>query len=98
MCFRIIMTSLLLVPGISALAVAQYGYPVYSTPTTAAGAAATGAANVIQAQGQKNLSDSEAAINLEQARSQNLDNNLKYTQTFYEQKSIHDQYMQAQYA
>ena len=98
MCFRIILTAMLLVPGMGALALAEWGYPTYSQPTTAAGAAATGAANVIQAQGSYNLQTSQAAINAEQARSMNIANNLQYTQTYYEQKAIHDQYMQAQYA
>jgi hypothetical protein len=106
MCFRTIVIAALLFSGVGTLAVAQYpvygGYPAYTgytgAGTTAAGSAASGAANVIQAQGQKNLSNSQAAINAEQARSMNISNNLQYTQTYYEQKSIHDQYMQAQYA
>src|SRR5262245_23538235 len=105
MCFRIIVASALLFPGVGALAVAQYpgnaGYPAYTGyyggGATAAGSAASGAANVIQAQGQRNLSNSQAAINAEQARSMNIANNLQYTQTYYEQKKIHDQYTQAQY-
>jgi hypothetical protein len=106
MCFRIVVSSMLLFPGMAAVANAQYpayaGYPSYTGyyggGSTVAGSAMSGAANVIQAQGQANLSNSEAAINLEQARSQNIANNLQYTQTYYEQKAVHDQYMQAQYA
>jgi hypothetical protein len=106
MCFRIIVTSALLFPGVGALAIAQYpgdgGYPAYTGyyggGATAAGSAASGAANVIQAQGQRNLSNSQAAINAEQARSMNLDNQLKYTQTYYEKQAIYNQHKQAEYA
>jgi hypothetical protein len=106
MYLRILVWSALLIPAVGAVASAQYpayaGYPSYTGyyggGSTVAGSAMSGAANVIQAQGQANLSNSQAAINLEQARSANLDNNLKYTQTYYEQKAIHDQYMQAEYA
>jgi hypothetical protein len=109
MCFRMIVTSALFFPAVGALAIAQYpqhsgyaGYPAYTGyyggGSTAAGSAASGAANVIQAQGQRNLSNSQAAINSEQARSMNIANNLQYTQTYYEQKQIHDQEMQAEYA
>src|SRR5262249_4335130 len=94
---RMITMAAVLVPGLSALALGQYGYPVYSQPTTAAGAAATGAANVIDAAGSYNLQTSQAYINYEQARSMNIANQLQWTQTYYEQKKIHDQYAQAQY-
>jgi hypothetical protein len=103
MYFRILVTSALLFPGVSTLAVAQYGvYPAYTGYTgggsTVAGSAASGAANVIQAQGQRNLANSQAAINVTQAQSQDLDNQLKYTQTYYEKTRVHDQYMQEQKA
>ncbi len=108
MCFRMIVSAAMFLPGMATLAVAQYpgygggGYPAYTgyygAGTTAAGSAASGAANVIQAQGQRNLSNSQAAINAEQARSMNLDNQLKYTQTYYEKQSIYNQHKQAEYA
>ena len=50
---------------------------IYNSASTAAEGAANGMANVMQAQGQRNLSNSQAAINLTQARSSQIDNQVK---------------------
>ncbi len=48
-----------------------------------------GMADLVQAAGQANLSNSEAAKNYEQASSMNLDNQLKGTQTYFEMRKIY---------
>jgi len=52
------------------------------------GGCRSGPANLIQAAGYYNLSTSQAAINYETARSMELDNQLKYTQTFFEKRRV----------
>src|SRR5262249_12952924 len=56
--------------------------------STAAEGYANGVGNVMQSAGIYNLQTSEAAINVEQARSMNIDNNLKGTQTYFEMRKI----------
>jgi hypothetical protein len=68
-----------------------YGMPFYGGgyhASTAAEGAATGMANLVSAAGSYNLQTSQAAINVETARSQNLDNRLKGTQTYFEMRKI----------
>jgi hypothetical protein len=55
---------------------------------TADQAAAMGMADLVNAAGSYNLQTSQAAINVEQARSMNLDNRLKGTQTYFEMRKI----------
>jgi hypothetical protein len=43
----------------------------------------------------KNLLDSQAAQNLEQARSQNIDNRMKWTKTYFEMKRYNQEYREA---
>ncbi len=50
---------------------------------TVAGNAMNGMANVISAQGQRNLSNSAAAINWSQARSNEIQNHMQYTNTYF---------------
>jgi len=52
---------------------------------------ARGAADIVRSQGQYNLQTSEAAINLTQARSQQIDNDLQQTQVFFEKRNINSQ-------
>jgi len=68
----------------------------YHHASTAAEGAARGMADVIRSRGAANLMNSEAAINIEQARSANIDNHLKYTQTYFQMKTINKQYRDAQ--
>lgn len=53
-----------------------------------------GMADVVRSAGAANLMDSEAAKNFEDARSQYLDNVLKSTQTFFEQRKMAKAYRQ----
>jgi hypothetical protein len=71
---------------------------IYNSASTAAEGAANGMSNVIAAQGQKNLSDSQAAINLTQARSSQIDNQVKSVNAFWEKNAIYSQHQQAQFA
>jgi len=61
-----------------------YGY----RPLTLYESRARGQAELVRARGQRNLLDSEAAINVEQARSMNLDNRLQSTQTYFAMRNI----------
>lgn len=63
---------------------------------TVAGNYMQGMSQVVQAQGARNLMNSQAAINLETARSQNLDNRLKYTNTYFEMRRINTAARQAE--
>src|SRR6516164_7989583 len=56
--------------------------------STAAEGYANGVGNIMQSAGMYNLQTSQAAINVEQARSMNIDNNLKGTQTYFEMRKI----------
>src|SRR5262245_8144695 len=64
-----------------------YGYGGGHASTAAEGYM-NGMGNVIQSAGSYNLQTSQAAMNMEQARTQNIDNNLKFTQTYFEMRKI----------
>ena len=75
----------------------QYGggdYPSYHASTAAEGAM-RGASDVVRAAGEANLMNSEAAINLEEARAKNIDNRLKGTKTYFEMKRYNKEYRDA---
>ena len=63
---------------------------IYNSASTAAEGAANGMSNIIAAQGQRNLSNSQAAINLTQARSSQIDNQVKSVNAFWEKKGIYE--------
>src|SRR6478736_7465353 len=67
---------------------------IYNSASTAAEGAANGMSNVIAAQGQRNLSDSQAAINLTQARSSQIDNQVKSVNAYWEKKGIYNEHQQ----
>ncbi|QDU91777.1 hypothetical protein Pla175_52080 [Pirellulimonas nuda] len=69
-----------------------YGYGYRAS--TAAEGYARGMAKVIQAQGQKNLLDSAARINNEDARSKYLDNRVKAVETYWKRRDIYNQNME----
>lgn len=69
----------------------------YFSSTPAEGYA-RGLADMVRSAGQANLSNSEAAINYEQARAANFDNRLKYTQMWFERRRLNDEYTQQQRA
>lgn len=71
---------------------------IYNSASTAAEGAANGMSNIIAAQGQRNLSNSQAAINLTQARSSQIDNQVKSVNAFWEKKDIYDARVQQQMA
>ncbi len=84
----------LVVVGASALT----GQVIYNNASTAGEGYSRGAASVIQAQGQRNLSNSQAAINLTDARSAQIDNQIKSVNAFWEKKDIYDQHLQQKLA
>ncbi len=71
---------------------------IYNSASTAAEGYANGMSNVIQARGQKNVSDSQARINNQDAYSKALDNSTKSVNTFWEQKDIYNQRQQEEFA
>lgn len=71
---------------------------IYNSASTAAEGYANGVGNVIAAQGQKNLNDSQAAINLTEARSNQIDNQVKSVNAFWEKKGIYSEHQQQQLA
>jgi hypothetical protein len=84
----------LVVLGASALT----GQVIYNSASTAGEGYSRGAASVIQAQGQRNLSNSQAAINLTDARSNQIDNQVKSVNAFWEKKDIYDARVQQELA
>ncbi len=64
------------------------GYPVYSHSSTAAEGAMRGLGDVVRAQGQANLDNSAAAINYSVARSNELENQKQYTETYFAKKEM----------
>jgi hypothetical protein len=72
---------------------AQWGVNYAST---AAEGYARGLADVIQSAGQANLLNSAAAGNYQAAESMYLDNRIKYTKTYYENKQLYKEYKQSQ--
>lgn len=70
------------------------GQVIYNSASTADEGYANGVSNIIAAQGQKNVSDSQAAINLTQARSAQIDNQVKSVNAFWEKKGIYNEHQQ----
>ena len=72
-----------------------YGYGGYidNRASTPAESYARGMADVIRSTGAANLLNSKAAKEYEDARAKNLDNRLKYAETYYERRRIHDRYV-----
>lgn len=79
-------------PSASAQRYRYYGGYIDNRASTPAESYARGMADVVRSSGMANLLNSEAAKKYEEARSMNLDNRLKYAQTYYERRKIHDQY------
>ncbi|HEV7224479.1 MAG TPA: hypothetical protein VGN42_17355 [Pirellulales bacterium] len=69
-----------------------WGYPGYYASTAGEGYA-LGMAAVVYSAGAANLMNSAAAINVEQARSAYLDNQIKFTETYYAKKRMHQSYV-----
>src|SRR3954462_6981175 len=77
---------------------ATVGQVIYNSASTAAEGYANGVSNIISAQGQKNVSDSQAAINLTQARSAQIDNQVKSVNAFWEKNEIYSQHQQQEFS
>ena len=97
---RVEFRPLMLAAGVCLLAqapaAAQYYYNGYGGgyhASTAGESYARGMADAVRSQGMKNLADSRAAINVEQARSANIDNRTKATEAYWERKKIYDKNM-----
>jgi hypothetical protein len=76
-----------------------FGFPWGTTGTigsTAAGSYLGGLGMAIRAQGQYNLMTSEAAINLQQAQRQALENQVLWTNTYFEKRRINRSYREAE--
>ncbi len=65
-----------------------YGWGGYDDGGTAAGSYLNGMANVVRSAGYANVMNSIAAQNYEQAYSADLDNRLKYTNTYFEMRRV----------
>jgi len=72
------------------------GQVIYNTSSTAAEGYQRGLGSVISSQGQKNLDDSQAAINMTDARSNQIDNQVKSVNAYWEKKDIYNQHLQQQ--
>ena len=82
--------------GLSASAI--MAQVIYNSASTAREGALNGTANVIQAQGQKNVSDSQARINNQDAYSHAIDNSVKSVNAFWEKKDIYNARVQQEMA
>jgi hypothetical protein len=80
---------------VNAVATAQFvvgGWDSGYHASTAAEGAATGMANVISAQGQYNLASSQAVINMEEAKRQEIDNRAKWTNAYFDMRRANKAY------
>lgn len=68
---------------------------VVDQAATAGESYARGVSGIISAQGQKNLDNSQAAINATEARSNQIDNQVKSVNAFWEKKSIYQEHVDA---
>jgi hypothetical protein len=81
--------------GLVALgATALTGQVIYNSSSTAGEGYQRGAAAMISASGERNLNNSQANINNQDAYSAAIDNSTKSVNAFWEQKSIYDQHLQ----
>lgn len=74
-----------------------YGYGGGYYGTTRAQGALTGMASVIGARGEAAYNYSEAAINAQEARSQYIDNEVKWQHAYYEVRDNYNKYYEATY-
>ncbi len=74
------------------------GQVIYNSASTAAEGYANGVSNVIAAQGQRNLNNSQAAINLTEARSNQIVNQVDSVNAFWEKKGIYQEHVQQELA
>jgi hypothetical protein len=81
-----------------AASIVATGQVIYNNASTAAEGYARGVGGVIQAQGDRNLSNSQAAINLTDARSQQITNQVDSVNAFWEKKDIYEARQQQEFA
>jgi hypothetical protein len=67
---------------------------IWDGASTAAEGYQRGLSGVISAQGQRNVSNSQAAINLTDARSSQIDNQLKSVNAYWEKNAIYNEHLQ----
>jgi hypothetical protein len=72
----------------------NYGYGNNGIGSTAAGSYLGGMASTIRAQGQYNLLTSKAAVNLEDAATKEIDNQVRWTNAYFETRRMRDAYKQ----
>jgi hypothetical protein len=77
------------------MASAAFGQVVVDQAATAGESYARGMSGIIDAQGNKNLSDSQARINNQDAYSAAIDNSVKSVNAYWEKKDIYSQHQQA---
>ena len=75
------------------IAASANGQVIYNTSSTAEEGSQRGLGGIISAQGQKNLSNSQAAINMTDARSNQIDNQVKSVNAYWEKKEIYSEHM-----
>jgi hypothetical protein len=80
------------VPAPTVVANGYSGGPAYYGASTAAGSAMNGMANVISAQGQRNLSNSAAAVNWTQAQKNEIENYSQWTNTYFQTREANRAY------
>ncbi|QDU88011.1 hypothetical protein Pla175_13800 [Pirellulimonas nuda] len=83
-----------IVLGLSLVASFATSQVIMNQASTAAEGYQRGVAGVIQAQGERNLSNSQAAINMTDARSAHIDNQVKSVNAFWETRGIYEQHKQ----
>jgi hypothetical protein len=69
---------------------------VVDQAATAGESYARGVSGIISAQGQRNLDNSQAAINATEARSNQIDNQVKSVNAYWEKKSIYQEHVDAE--
>jgi hypothetical protein len=74
------------------------GQVIYNNASTYAEGYQRGLGGVINAQGQRNLSNSQAAINMTDARSNQIDNQVKSVNAYWEKNSIYQQHVEEKMA
>ena len=92
---HLIVCLIVLIALASSVAVGQV---IYNTSSTAAEGYQRGLSGIISAQGQRNLSNSQAAINMTDARSSQIDNQVKSVNAFWEKKDIYSERQQQEFA
>jgi len=90
--------ALLVVVAVTSTASAQRYGSVYGAPyraSTVGESRARGFADVVRSRGDAAVKHGVAARQFEEARSRNLDNRLKYAETYFERKRINKEYREA---